>query len=77
MNNRRYGKVEKEKEGNVWRRKRHFWGGEGIGGKYLEKKKNFWRKRRTEKEKEANIIEKERLVPTGGRDGMGGQVEGF
>ena len=35
------------------------------------------RGRRTKKEKEANIIEKERLAPTGGQDGTGGRVEGF
>ena len=26
---------------------------------------------------EVNIIEKERLAPTGGQDGTGGRVEGF
>ena len=73
----RRGNTEKEREENIWRRKK-------IGGRRRKKRKIFGDgknilrgRRRTKKEKEANIIEKERLVPTGGRDGMGGQVEGF
>ena len=37
---------------------------EGKGGKYLEKEKIFiWRRRNTEKEKEENIMKKEKLAP--------------
>ena len=37
--------------------------GKGKGGKYLEKEKTFmWRRRNTEKEKEENIMGKEKLA---------------
>ena len=53
-------KTEKEKEENIWRRKKSFVGEkkikEGKGEKYLEKEKNFFFRRRiTEKEKEDNV----------------------
>ena len=60
-------KTEKEKEEDIWRRKIFFGGGEekreGKGGKYLEDEKTFkWRRRNTEKEKEENIMVKEKLA---------------
>ena len=53
-----------EKEENIWRRKDISWeekkNGEGKGGKYLETERTFLRRRRkAEKEKEANIMEKQ------------------
>ena len=53
---RRRRTTEKKKEGNIWRRKILFCGGEGKGGKYLEQENIFWTRRlKTEKEKEGNV----------------------
>ena len=57
---RRRRTTEKKKEGNIWRRKILFCGGEGKGGKYLEQENIFWTRRlKTEKEKEGNNLEKD------------------
>ena len=46
--------------------KNTFCGGEVKGGRYLEKENIFMRRKRTtEKEKEENIMEKEKLSRTG------------
>ena len=53
---RRRRTTEKEKEGNIWRRKILLCGGEGKGEKYLEQENIFWTRRlKTEKEKEGNV----------------------
>ena len=52
-----------EREDNIWRRK-IFFGGEGKGGKYLEKKDG----ETTKKEREENLSEKENVTVGGQAD---------
>ena len=54
---RRRRKIFGEEKNIFWEEKKN---GEGKGGKYLEKERTFLRRRRkAEKEKEANIMEKQ------------------